>query len=302
MNEKNILIALDFGGTSVGIAVADNHGNMLVRKSVPTSGKKATDLLEDVMRHIHVLLTEYQDQTLIGIGIAMCGVVDGDTITMIPNLPGMESIHLRQYMKDRFHVPVRIENDVHVAAFAELKKGYLKETDYGLYLNFGTGISAGITVGDRVLSGHNGAAGEIGYLMRDRRDRLTFQSGHASFEEFAGGSGASRRASVAFNQSMTTKQLFQESSGDPNKQEFIDEICMEISFQVANLSIAFNPQRIVLGGGMIVPNGPIHQKILEKLKENVPYPPEVFLSSFGKDASLYGAVELALSAAHTEDC
>ncbi|MFT8363021.1 MAG: ROK family protein [Sporolactobacillus sp.] len=299
MNENNLLIALDFGGTNVGIALTNCRGNILIRDYVKNSGKRADVLLEDVVARCFDLLSSYTDYEPIGIGIAMCGVVKGDAITMIPNLPGMETIHLHSYMKSRFHVPVRVENDVHVATFAELKNGYLKGTDYGLYINFGTGISAGITVGNHVLSGHNGAAGEIGYLMRDGKDTLTFRSGHASFEEFAGGSGISRRASATFNTAMTTEQLFRESENDLHKQAFINEICEEISFQVANLAITFNPQRIVLGGGMIVPNGLIHQRISQAIKENTPYPPEILISTFGKDASLFGAIELAMLAAST---
>ncbi|RYM02851.1 ROK family protein [Sporolactobacillus sp. THM7-7] len=289
----NVILAYDFGGTKVGIAVADTSGKRLHYIRVKTSKQKAADLVRRVIHKGRELLNG-MDAHLVSVGIAMCGVVCGNRIELIPNIPGMDRLDVRQMMYEDFQVPVKIENDVMAATLAELRKGALKGTDYGLYVNFGTGIAAGFTAGDKVMRGHNGAAGEIGYLLKNRDDAKGFQSGHAPFEEYAGGSGIAQRALAAFGQPLTAKELFEQSRANDETRCFVENIFQEMSFQVANLAICWNPERIVIGGGMAaLPM--LRESIIKKLRSCVPYPPEVVQSAFTGEASLYGAIELALS-------
>ncbi|RYL92537.1 ROK family protein [Sporolactobacillus sp. THM7-4] len=206
----------------------------------------------------------------------------------------MCQINVRQLMHKAFRVPVMIENDVMAATLAELRKGAVKGTDYDLYLNFGTGIAARLTAGDNVIRGHYGAAGEIGYLLKNRDDAKGFQSGHAPFEEFAGGAGMARRASAAFGQPLTGKELFERSRTIDTAGRFVEKIFREMSLQVADLVICWNPDRVVIGGGMAaLPM--LRMSIVRRLRSCVPYPPEVVRSCFTGRSSLHGAIELALS-------
>lgn len=295
MNQTKVILAYDFGGTKVGIALVDADRAILKKGRVKSVNVTGLDLLNQVIEEGRKLLDSVGSCELVAVGIGICGVVFPDHIEFAPNLPGSEELNIPRIMNDAFHVPVAIENDVKAAALAELRQGNLKGTDYGLYVNFGTGISAGFTEGDRVMRGHNGAAGEIAYLAQNRQDAATFKSGHASFEEFASGSGLSRRFSEQCGRNLSAKEIFEASGTNPEAKKLVSEACDEIAYQVANLVIMWNPERIVIGGGM-APDPEIYDAVTAKLKESVPYPPAVVRSRYSRDASLYGAIELAFSA------
>lgn len=301
MGQSEIILAYDFGGTKVGAALVTTERRIVKRDRIQSSGLPAVALLGQVIKMGDRLLKSVNDCTLTAVGVSMCGVVIQDRVELAPNLIGIEELNVRRILTDAFHVPIVIENDVKAATLAELRQGNLKGTDYGLYVNFGTGISAGFTAGNRVMRGHSGAAGEIGYLMKSRNDTATFKSGHASFEEFSSGSGVSRRYADQYGKTLTTKEIFEMSQPNPEMRTFISEICHEIGYQVANLAIMWNPEKIAIGGGMAASYQLLHDPIMSALVENVPYPPDLVRSNFLQDASLYGAMELAFSA-NTDQC
>jgi glucokinase len=296
MSQSKVILAYDFGGTKVGIALVDTSRTILKRSRIQSVRVSSSDLLSQVIEEGKRLLGSVGNCELIAVGIGICGVVFSDHIEVVPNLSGAEDLDIRQIIADAFHVPAVMENDVKAATLAELRQGNLNGTDYGLYINFGTGISAGFTVGDHVMRGHNGAAGEIAYLTQNRQDPDTFKSGHASFEEFASGSGISRRFLEDHGQNLTAKEIFEVSKLNPEAKDLVSEACDEIGHQVANLATMWNPERIVIGGGMSADYDIIHDAITAKLEECVAYPPTVVRSHYLQDASLYGAIELAFSA------
>ncbi|MCO7174815.1 ROK family protein [Sporolactobacillus kofuensis] len=297
----DVVLAFDFGGTKVAAALADYQGQLLVQDQVESLKSGGMEFLKTVISCGQGLLARVDGANLVSIGIGMCGAVTGDHVELAPNLYGMEKLNLCAIMTDAFHVPAHMENDVKAAALAELHRGELKGTDYGLYVNFGTGVSVGLTCGDHVMRGHNGASGEIAYLMQNRNDKSAYQSGHASFEEFASGSGIARRASDHFGKPLSTKMVFELARNDEDYRAFIDEAASEIGYQIANLAIIWNPQKIVMGGGMTASFSMIQEAIEERLNQCVPYPPKLVLSHFQQNAGLYGAAELALIATGAKD-
>lgn len=294
------VLAFDFGGTKVAVALSDHNGHVLAENQVGSVKSGGMDFLRTVIACGQDLLASREETHLVGIGIGMCGVVTKDQIELAPNLYGMEKVNLCAIMTAAFHVPVRMENDVKAAALAELRRGELANTDYGLYVNLGTGVSVSMTYGDQVMRGHNGASGEIAYLMQNRKDNKTYQSGHASFEEFASGSGIARRATEHFGTPLPTKEVFALAGKDEEYRAFVDEALSEIGYQIANLSIFWNPQKIVVGGGMAASFSLLRAAIEERLKQCVPYPPKLVRSHFKQNAGLYGAVELGLIAARAK--
>lgn len=295
MSKTKVILAYDFGGTKVGIALVDEKRTILEKSRIKSLGVPGPDLMNKVIEEGKKLLDGAGACELTAVGIVICGVVFSDHIEFAPNLSGTENLNIRKIMADAFNVPAEMENDVKAAALAEVRQGNLKGTDYGLYVNFGTGISAGFTAGNHVMRGHSGAAGEIAYLMQSRCDRATFKTGHASFEEFASGSGIARRFSEEYGKNLTAKEVIEAGKSNPEAKKFVSEVCEEIGYQVANLAVMWNPEKIVIGGGMAAAYDLLHDAIAVKLEENVPYPPAVERSYYLQDASLYGAIELAFS-------
>jgi glucokinase len=295
--QNQMLLALDFGGTKVAIATADLKQGILKRTEITSRHTNGHILIQQALEAAKNLLDDTQKETdlpLAAIGIGTFGVVFEDHIELAPNVEDWEKINIAEHAKNTFGpIPIHIENDVKAAALAELRNGALKGTDHGLYVNFGTGISAGFTLGHQVIRGHNGAAGEIAYLLKNRHEQKGFHSGYAPFEAYASGAGLSDRASNQFGNKITAKDLFIEAEKKAEKKSFLQDTFDEIGFQIANLAIAWNPEKIVLGGGMMHQFETILPTVESYFQKFVPYQPKIEKAHFDHNASLFGAIELA---------
>jgi glucokinase len=295
--QNQLLLALDFGGTKVAIATADLKQGILNRTEITSRKTNGHILIQQALETAKNLLDDSQKETglpLASIGIGTFGVVFKDHVELAPNVEDWEKINIAEHVKNTFgNIPFNIENDVKAAALAELRKGALKGTDHGLYVNFGTGISAGFTLGDQVIRGHNGAAGEIAYLLKNKHEQKGFRSDYAPFEAYASGAGLSDRAKKHFGEKMTAKDLFIEAEENAVQKAFLQDTFDEIGFQIANLAIAWNPEKIVLGGGMMHQFSSILPTIESYFQRFVPYQSKIEKAHFDHDASLFGALELA---------
>jgi glucokinase len=148
-------------------------------------------------------------------------------------------------------------------------------------------------IGGKVFEGAHGAAGEIGYSLRDPADGAGFAAGHAPLEEYVGGRALGERASALVGTHLTAAEAFS-YAGLP--AGFLDEWLGELTMHLANLAIALDPQRIALGGGLMAHGETILPALRERLAEAVPFPPEVVAARFIQDGALRGAIALAIDA------
>lgn len=294
--ENQMLLGMDFGGTKVAIATADLKG-IIKRIEIASRNVNGHVLIKQALQAAKKLVDETQKEqglSLSAIGIGTFGVVFEEHVELAPNVQDWENVNIPEQVKAIFgDVPFKIENDVKAAALAELRKGALKGTGHGLYVNFGTGISAGFTLGNEVIRGHRGAAGEIAYLLKNKNENEGFRTGIAPFEDYASGAGLSERATNRFGKKMTTKELFAEAETDEAKKTFLEDAFQEIGFQIANLAIAWNPEKIVFGGGMMNQFALLRPVLEDYLQKFVPYQPLIEKAHFKSDASLFGSIELA---------
>jgi glucokinase len=151
-------------------------------------------------------------------------------------------------------------------------------------------------VGGRLLAGANGAAGEIGYNLLSPQDTDGFAGGAAPLEEAVGGRGLGGRASVLLGRPVTAGELFALARENAQAKELLSSALDELSMHVANLAIALDPQRIAVGGGLVRSADVLLPALRERLAQAVPFPPELVAAKFDQDASLLGAIALALGA------
>jgi glucokinase len=217
-------------------------------------------------------------------------------VELAPNVPGWNTLRIPEALAAAFpDVPATVGNDVHLAAQAEMTWGSLQNVSDGIYMNLGSGISAGFICGGQLLSGANGVAGEVGYtLSRGRPEERMAVDGVAPFEDWFGGAGAARRLAQTDLPASIAELL--ELDGKPEAQAFIDELWTGIAVLAANLSVALNPSVVALGGGYMRGDSGVLERVSELVRRAVPYPPDVVRARFGADASLRGAVASALTA------
>jgi len=294
---RDFVVAIDFGGTKIAIATADAAGSILRQARLDTNAAQgAQQVLERTATTARALIertmTEVGGQC-IAVGVVTPGVVHDNGVLLSPNIPGWERVSLRETIRASLHIPTVVANDVKAAAMAEARWGALKGADPAVYLSLGTGIAAAIILGGQVVTGAHGASGEIGYNLRSVLDTAGAAQGRAPLEEAIGGRFIGERASLLLGESLSAADVFAHT--DIRARFLVDEALAELATHVANLAILIDPARIVVGGGLMSSGDVILHALAFRLGYAVPFPPEIVPARFLNDASLYGAIALALT-------
>ncbi len=294
MSEQHA-VAIDIGGTKVDIALADGAGRILDRVRLDTCADDGPDqAIERILDAVRRLAAR-SDDAVTRYAAVCAGVVRPDGVLFAPNLPGWEHVALAERFQHGLGVPhVAVANDVYAGALAELRHGALRGADPGLYLSLGTGVAAAVTFGGQVSAGAHRAAGELAYVALDSTAPADIGRGRAPLEEIVGGRALGDRASAVLGQPVTAAELFART--DPPARKLVDEALDVLGVAIANAAVLLDPARVVIGGGMMASAETIVAALTAHLQRAVPFPPDVRVARFAQDASLYGAVALALDA------
>ena len=172
MSAMPVVLGVDFGGTKIAVGACDLDGRRLA--STTLSGRRRPRRGRHPAprdRRRPCAAPELPAAELSAVGVATFGIPAADHIGLAPTIDGWDRLALRDELSAAFtDVPVSVMTDVKAAALAEARWGSLVDCDPGLYLNLGTGLAAAVVVGGRVVRGHHGASGEIGYNLRSRDD------------------------------------------------------------------------------------------------------------------------------------
>lgn len=304
MTNPSVVLGIDFGGTKIATAVCDLAGNKLAAAVVDSVGERGARASFDhgVQAARNLLGTQAPDAMLAAVGVATFGIPFDDRVELAPVIDGWESLELGRELRTAFPgAAIRLATDVKAAAQAEVRWGALAGFDPAIYLNLGTGLAAAIVIDGRVLAGSHGAAGEIGYSLREPRDVGRRDGLRVPLEDMVSGQALQRRAALRRagldGRPLTAAEIFEQAASDAELDDLITDFVDELAFHVVNLAIAVNPARIAAGGGITRSWDRIEPRLTEALRAGVPYPPDLVLAHFPHDAPLLGAVALAVDAA-----
>ncbi len=305
--ERDFVIGIDFGGTKIALATARPDGRILRTARLETLAPRgARQAVDRAVRAAGSLIAETGSALggrCLGVGAVCPGIVREESVSFAPNVPGWEDLAMRRELREGLGFETVVcGNDVKAGGAAESRWGALRGADPGIFLSLGTGIAAAVLIGGRVLGGAHGAAGEIGYLLRDASDVAGAASGRAPLEEYASGSGIARRGGELLGGDPSAARLFE--STDRRAQTLVSDALDQLAVHVANLAIVVDPERIAVGGGLTASRGRVMAALDARLREAVPYPPELLPAAYPQDSALRGALALILdetAPAHTAD-
>jgi glucokinase len=296
------VVGIDFGGTKIDVALADAAGEVLERVRLGTEAQQGPEqALARTVATVQELARRSADHggRVAGYAAVSPGVVREDRILLVPNLPGWERLALGRRLATALGVEsVPVWNDVHAGALAELRHGNLRGADPGVYVSLGTGIAAAVTVGGTVIGGAHQAAGEIAYLVVGSEPVGAAASDAAPLEEIVGGKALGERASRVLGTPMDAAALFART--DPAAQHVLHHALGVLANAVANIAVLLDPARVVMGGGLMASADVLIPVLAAQLDRVVPFPPELVVARFTQDASLHGALALALDAVAAE--
>ncbi|GAA1575944.1 ROK family protein [Kribbella hippodromi] len=295
-----VVLGLDFGGTKIAIAVAELSGHRLGTTTIESrDGGDAAEALARGLTAAHDLLAEVAPgQALAGVGAATLGIPYDDRVELAPTFPGWGELPFGRLIRDAFPgVPVRLATDVKAAAAAELRWGELTGCDPGLYVNLGTGLAIAIVAGGTVITGANGASGEIGYNLRTAADVWTESAGRTILEHVVSGQALETTGTARLGRPVTAADVFTMARTEPDAAVLTEQFSRELALHLANLTIALDPARIVVGGGLVRSWDQLETGLRRALDAAVPFPPDLAVARFPADAPLIGALALGVEAA-----
>lgn len=296
-----VVVGLDFGGTKIAVAVGDLSGRRLGATTVDSqveSGGAAEAMARGLTAARELLAEVAPDQDLAGVGAATLGIPYDDRVELAPTFPGWGELPFGRLIRDGFPgVPVRLATDVKAAAEAELRWGALAGSDPGLYLNLGTGLAIAIVAGGTVLTGAHGASGEIGYGLRSPADVYVDEAERTILEHVVSGQALETTGSARLGRPVTAADVFTMARTRADAAVLTDEFVRELAMHLANLAIAIDPDRIVVGGGLVRSWDQLEPGLRRALDAAVPFPPELSVARFPSDAPLIGALALGVEAA-----
>lgn len=304
-------IGIDLGGTTVKAALCAPDGTLLHKQSAPTPTGDAAGLCA-AMKQLALGLCAAQGaapEQITSIGIGVPGSFDKATCTLKfgTNL-GMNNVCFADAFQPDFGCTVQLDNDANCAALGEVTAGAAKGAKNMVMVTLGTGVGGGIIIGGKLYTGCNGIAGEVGHMVvRQGGERcgcgregcLEAYASAASFVRFAERALAAGRGSMlqAHAGHLNAKMICDAvDAGDALACELFDEYCVNLSCGLANFINIFQPEAIVLGGGLAGYGekllAPLRRLTLPQTFRSDGRNTEIVCASLGNDAGLIGAAML----------
>ena len=264
------VVGVELGATGIEVAVTDLNAEILHSESRDIDiAEGPENILGRMYDMVDDALASHPGgrQKLGGIGIGLPGPVDQKKgyVVSPPIMPGWDRFPVRDRVSERYGVPCFVDNDVNIMALGEARAGMGRNVADFLFVKIGTGIGAGIISEGRIYRGVTGSAGDIGHIEIDGETRLCPCGNRGCLEIVAGGAGIGRKGrelaeteaspelAAMLNEKgrITAAEVgLAASHGDTVSLQLVIDSGRNIGRVLAKLVNFFNPEIIVLGGGV----------------------------------------------------
>jgi len=312
--DDSLAIGVDIGGTKVAAGVVAADGAVLARTVVPTPSHDSAAIQQAIVSSIRELAAHHP---VVGVGIGAAGYIDAANgiVRYAPNTAWRDE-PLRDRVAEQVGLPVRLENDGNVAAWGEYRFGAGKGAHVMLLVAVGTGIGGGVVIEGALLRGATGAAPELGHINLHPEGLRCGCGRLGCLEQYASGSSLGRYAREALTGAPESSPRLLElaggsaeavtgvhvtsaaDEGDRVALSAFEQVGHALGSGLADLAAVFDPDVIVLGGGVSESGDllrtPTERRFLEQ-RSLGGFDTSVRLVSaeLGNDAGLIGAADLA---------
>jgi glucokinase len=269
VSARELYAGIDLGGTKILVVIADAAGAVVGDARVAT---RAAEGPPAVVEQIAACMAEAAGEAgagaVVAAGISAPGPIDAPAgiITDPPNLPAWHNVPLARMVGDRLRVPAVLENDANCGAVGEHEFGAGRGFRHMLYVTISTGIGGGIIIDGELYVGASGAAGEVGHMPVAASGPVCGAGHPACLEAFASGTAIARRAQelidagglprtarlAAQHPPLSAEDVFLAGQqGEAEAAGIIESAGRYLGIGLAGMINAFNPEAIVIGGGLV---------------------------------------------------
>ncbi len=315
-HDDRLIIGLDLGGTKIAAALATADGQVLRRHRVPTPARQGPDAVVVALRQAIEQLGKTDVGQVSAIGVGAPGPYNSQlqVVSSSPHLAGWQDVPLKQMLEDRLGTLTFVDNDANVAALGEHRFGAGIGTNHMIYITVSTGIGGGLILGGKLYTGASGAAGEIGHMTVEVNGPRCQCGNYGCWEALASGTALAREAVRKLEAGAESRILelaggdlgrvkaevvFEASQqGDKLARSLIERAGYYLGVGLASLIDIFNPEMIVIGGGManmgealLAPARTVARQRAFALPGSVA---RIVPARLGDDSGVLGAVALVL--------
>lgn len=310
---EKLYFGIDIGGTSVKLGLFSDMGNLIDKWEIPTRNDNGGELiLGDVAKSIEAKIEEKKldKEQIKGIGIGVPGpVLEDGTVLGCVNL-GWGTFNVADEMKRLTGYDTKVGNDANVAALGEMWQGGGKGYKNLVMVTLGTGVGGGVILNGDILTGSNGAAGEIGHITVNFEEKDSCNCGkYGCLEQFASATGIVKEAKRLLSQSeepsqlreiqyLSAKAIFDSAKeGDILANRLVEQLGSYLGKALSHIAHVVDPQVFVIGGGVSKAGSILTDLIKKYYEKNVMQAlknKEFRLAELGNDAGIYGSAKLII--------
>lgn len=312
-------IGVDLGGTNIAAGVIDDStmniiGRANVKTDLPRPAEKIADSIAEVAR-LAVEDAGVHFSEIESLGIGTPGAVNSDGVVEFSSNLGFDDTPLKAMVCDRTGKTVFIANDANCAAIGEQLAGCGGGVSNFIAVTLGTGVGGGIVINDRLLTGINGAAGEIGHIVIRQNGVPCLCGRQGCFEQYASATALIRETKDALIldrerkskiwdliggdlEKVDGKTVFDAAhANDETALSVIDMYLEYLACGIADLINIFQPEIICIGGGISKQGDYIIKPLVSKIErerytKHSKFQTEICAATLGNDAGIIGAALL----------
>jgi glucokinase len=312
MAERRIVVGMDIGGSKIAAAVVSEQGEILNQESIVTEAERG---FEHGLRRIEALLGRLLARAPgqpVAIGIGCAGPVDParGTIDNPYTLPTWDGVNIVRPLRERFGVPVALENDADAAAMGEVWLGAGHGGRIVVMVTIGTGIGGAVILDGQIYRGIDGAHPEIGHQCLDPAGPPCYCGARGCWESLASGTAIANAARAQMpawaGASIDGASVIRRARrGDPIAVDVVDRAAQATARAVFNLVNLYVPEIVVLGGGVMDAYDLFEPALRETLACDTMAPIaaiRVERAALGNDAGIVGAARIALDIQCARTC
>lgn len=255
-------VAIDIGGTSIKYGLIDDTETLVEGHEMPTEAHLGGP---DIMAKVKDIVANYQTtEELSGICLSSAGMVDpdkGEIFYAGPQIPNYAGTQFKKELEATFNLPCEIENDVNCAGLAEVKSGSAQGSPVAVCLTIGTGIGGCLVIDGQVFHGYSNSACEVGYM------HLT----DGAFQDLASTTAlvhyVAQQHGDPVDQWNGLRVFTGATEGNTHCIAGIDRMVDYLAQGIANICFVANPQKVVLGGGIMAQEAILKPKLQSALKD-----------------------------------
>ena len=278
-------IGLDIGGTKIQGAVIDEKGEILKTYRLETCAREGKDKVFD---NISKIIDFLQTDDIKAVGVGTLGFI---------NIDGWTGLNLKKEIEKRSSLPVFIENDANIALVCEKWLGSGKGFNDIVMITIGTGLGGAVynkKMG--LLSGSNFQGAELGHLILHPNGEYCTCGQSGCAESYCSGTAIVRHYEELTRNKLEGQEIFELVKTDDNAKKVIDRFTSDLAWFLTSLRNIFDPELIIIGGGVINSKDYWWKEVLEKfdnychLSEKIKINPAKYLN----DAGVIGAGRIAM--------